>query len=212
MPSYRQTPPELVGGAPCVNFVNTVTWRGDPQDCGERLTSFEELLAWAVAAGVVERKRASAFAAAANANRGRSAAALADAIVLREAIARLLTGESDSSVAVDLGTLNRVLRDSPQRSALTRQGAGFDWQESEKIDPLRLILIKVARSAADVLTSDKLDRIRSCNDERCSWLFIDNSRTGERRWCNMKTCGNRAKARLHYERVTRQLASRSRAR
>ena len=38
--SYREEPPELVGGALCLDFLNTVSWRGDPVDCGDRLTSF----------------------------------------------------------------------------------------------------------------------------------------------------------------------------
>jgi predicted RNA-binding Zn ribbon-like protein len=212
MTSYRQRPPELIGGALCVDFVNTVSWRGDPEDCGERLTSFEELLAWAVAAGAVDRKQAISISAAAAANSGKSAAALADAILLREAIARLLEGKSDSSAAVDLATLNRVLREAPPQAALAKQGGRFSWQEPGKVDPLRLVLVKVARSAAEILTSERLEKIRSCGDQRCGWLFIDNSRTGERRWCNMQTCGNRAKARLHYRRALKRPASRARAR
>jgi predicted RNA-binding Zn ribbon-like protein len=212
MISYRHKPPELVGGALCVDFANTVTWRGDPEDCGERLTSFDELLAWAVAAGAVDRKQAASIAARSAANPSKSAAALADAILLREAIARLLERKSDSAAAVDLATINAVLLEAPPQTALAKQGGRFGWLGADKADPLRLILVKVARSAAEVLTSDQLEMVSSCGDERCGWLFIDNSRTGERRWCNMKTCGNRAKARLHYRRARRRPPARSRAR
>ena len=61
--------------------------------------------------------------------------------------------------------------------------------------PLELILQEIARSAADLLTSEALTRVRRCSGESCSWLFVDNSRNGMRRWCDMKACGNRAKVR-----------------
>lgn len=199
MPSYRKVPPELIGGALCVDFVNTVTWRGDPVDCGERLTSFDELLAWAAASGAVSKESHSVIAAAAKADPKKSEAALADAIQLREALGRLLSGNAAGS-SIDLATLNSVLREARQQMTLARNRTGFRWDGADSTSPLRWILISVARSAADVLTSDRLERIRSCADERCSWMFIDESRTGDRRWCNMKTCGNRFKVRMHYQR------------
>jgi predicted RNA-binding Zn ribbon-like protein len=206
MLSYRKKPPDLIGGALCVDFVNTVTWRGDPVDRGERLTSFDELLAWAAASGAVSKEAQSLIAAAAKADRRRSEAALADAIQLREALGRLLGGNSARSSS-DLTTLNRVLREARQQMTLARDLTGFRWDGADSISPLRWILVSVARSAADVLTSDRLERIRSCADDRCSWMFIDDSRTGDRRWCDMKTCGNRFKVRMHYQRQRNRQAS-----
>jgi predicted RNA-binding Zn ribbon-like protein len=52
-------------------------------------------------------------------------------------------------------------------------------------------------SAADLLTrADR--RVRRCANEACLWLFIDESKAGTRRWCDMSSCGNRAKSRRHY--------------
>jgi predicted RNA-binding Zn ribbon-like protein len=51
-----------------------------------------------------------------------------------------------------------------------------------------------------LLTSDKLSRVRQCQGENCTWLFLDTSKNHTRRWCEMKVCGNRVKARRHYER------------
>jgi predicted RNA-binding Zn ribbon-like protein len=59
--------------------------------------------------------------------------------------------------------------------------------------PLERISQEIARSAADLLTSEAFTRVRQCSGESCSWLFVDNSRNGMRRWCDMKACGNRAK-------------------
>ncbi|WP_352849024.1 CGNR zinc finger domain-containing protein [Mesorhizobium sp. M0199] len=38
-------------------------------------------------------------------------------------------------------------------------------------------------------------RLRVC--PRCGWLFVDISRGGKRRWCNMRVCGNREKVARH---------------
>jgi len=62
------------------------------------------------------------------------------------------------------------------------------------------VLGPVARSAADLLTSPEVPQLRECASGTCSWLFVDRSRTHRRRWCDMKVCGNRAKARRHYQR------------
>jgi predicted RNA-binding Zn ribbon-like protein len=58
----------------------------------------------------------------------------------------------------------------------------------------------VARAAADLLVSPERALVRECASGTCSWLFVDRSRTHQRRWCSMKTCGNRAKARRFYTR------------
>jgi predicted RNA-binding Zn ribbon-like protein len=60
----------------------------------------------------------------------------------------------------------------------------------------------VAYSAADLLaTPDQLARVGQCQDDRgCGWLFLDLTKNHSRRWCAMDDCGNRAKAKRHYER------------
>ena len=58
----------------------------------------------------------------------------------------------------------------------------------------------VVRSAVELLSSDELARVRVCAADDCDWLFVDESRNGSRRWCDMKVCGNRAKAKRFYAR------------
>jgi predicted RNA-binding Zn ribbon-like protein len=60
------------------------------------------------------------------------------------------------------------------------------------------MLWPIAQSAADLMTSDKRNSVRQCGADDCAWLFLDESRNHSRRWCDMKTCGNRQKARRHY--------------
>jgi predicted RNA-binding Zn ribbon-like protein len=57
------------------------------------------------------------------------------------------------------------------------------------------------RAAVELLTSEDIMRVRTCADETCAWLFLDRTKNQRRRWCDMKTCGNRVKARRHYERL-----------
>ena len=58
----------------------------------------------------------------------------------------------------------------------------------------------IVRSTVELLISDDLGRLRLCAADDCHWVFLDNSRNGSRRWCDMKVCGNRAKARRYYAR------------
>jgi predicted RNA-binding Zn ribbon-like protein len=79
-------------------------------------------------------------------------------------------------------------------------GDGFVWDWYEVDGVLELPIWIVARSAADLLVSSELERVRECAGEKCDWLFLDASRNQSRRWCDMAACGNRAKAQRNYAR------------
>jgi len=53
---------------------------------------------------------------------------------------------------------------------------------------------------SQLMMSDAMDRIRACGVETCRWLFLDTSKNHTRRWCNMRVCGNRMKARRFHAR------------
>ena len=72
----------------------------------------------------------------------------------------------------------------------------WSWAEEEALD---CMLWPVVRSAAELLNSDLLSRVRVCPADDCAWLFLDQSRNRSRRWCDMSTCGNRSKARRFRE-------------
>jgi len=76
----------------------------------------------------------------------------------------------------------------------------LQWAWDETAPSLDRPIWLIVRSAANLLTSEETSSIRECASETCSWLFVDRSRTRRRRWCDMSTCGNRAKARRHYQR------------
>jgi predicted RNA-binding Zn ribbon-like protein len=62
------------------------------------------------------------------------------------------------------------------------------------------MLWPIVRSAAELLTSEDLGRVRRCGREGCDWLFVDSSKNRSRRWCSMEMCGSRVKSRRYYYR------------
>jgi len=96
----------------------------------------------------------------------------------------------------DLGKVNDAIAKAAATARLVWTGDRFAWSASVKDVGLDLILWRIALSAQRFLDGEGLDRLREC--ERCSWLFLDRSKNGRRRWCRMDACGNRAKAARHY--------------
>ena len=173
-----------VAGSLCLDFVNTVDPRhGTRRE--ERLPDYAAVLEWARQAGI----EASPLPAAA------ASRAHEDAIALRETLYAIFgavaRGEAPPGDA--LRRLNDELARRPRQIT-----TGFAWA------PFREdVLASVVWSAAELLTNGPLERVRECpGDDTCGWLFLDTSRNGSRRWCDMSTCGNRAKARRHYRRAS----------
>jgi predicted RNA-binding Zn ribbon-like protein len=84
---------------------------------------------------------------------------------------------------------------------LEATNGGYGWKRIAGGNPLEQLIWPIAQAAAELLTSDELRLVRFCEAPDCEWLFLDHSRNGSRRWCDMTTCGNRAKARRHYQRA-----------
>jgi predicted RNA-binding Zn ribbon-like protein len=196
-PSFRVVPPQLLGGALCLDFVNTVEWRGVPGRF-DRLTDYGEFLIWAEAAETIGRNERARLAALAKRRSDAAAAALAEAIALRETLAELFTADTPRPALVD--RLNAWLARAPERRRLSASGASLAWSAERGGDAFLTPLWPVVWSAADLLVSGQAARVRACADRRCAWLFLDTSRSRHRRWCSMEGCGNRAKARRHYRR------------
>jgi predicted RNA-binding Zn ribbon-like protein len=101
---------------------------------------------------------------------------------------------------MDLRTLNRAIGRAMSHAGLTPSRGRFEWSWPEAPLDLDRVSWWVARSAAELLTSPDLTFVRECAGYDCGWLFMDTTKNRSRRWCNMSTCGNRAKGRRHYER------------
>jgi predicted RNA-binding Zn ribbon-like protein len=87
----------------------------------------------------------------------------------------------------------------PAKSALSGE-AGFAWAWGRYEKEPNLPVWALAEPVSDILLSPDMARVRTCAADTCRWLFLDTSKNHTRRWCNMKVCGNRMKARRFQER------------
>ena len=100
----------------------------------------------------------------------------------------------------DLAGFNATLSRVPARTHLAAGGSGAVWAVRNIDAAIPDLLTPVIWAAADLLAQKEHHRLRSCANDKCLWLFIDRSKAGTRRWCDMKACGNRAKSHRHYAR------------
>lgn len=182
----------------CLDFANTLCWRGSAAP-SESLKEFGDLVRWlARSAGV----RPASAAAWSHRNPREAEALFARAKAIREAIYSIFSAFAQGTPPRDrdMAVLARALAEAPQRAHLVRSRTGFAWRIEERMSAPAL-LAPVLWSAGDLVLEAARRRIRLCADARCRWLFIDGSKNGTRRWCDMKSCGNRAKAQRHYAKV-----------
>jgi predicted RNA-binding Zn ribbon-like protein len=196
-----------LGGRLCLDLANTVSWRSSARPI-ERLADYGDFLAWSRQTNVLTDREARALARAAARHPGRAAAALRRARAVREAIYLVFSALSRRQPprAADLAILDGEFRAALRQLRLVREGAQFTVTSIPGGRALTRPLVAVARSVVDVLTTEDLRRLRTCPSARCGWLFLDTTRSGTRRWCDMKVCGNREKARRHYRRRRRRRA------
>lgn len=200
---------ELTGGALCLDFANTVDKRPDQEHRQDHLTSYADFLSWLIQTSSISLKEAQQLAGKVYRSPGKADRVCRRAITLREAIYRIFSAIASGRrpAGRDLDSLNSVISRMMARMRVVPEKGGFDWKWMVKGNSLDPVLWPIAKSAADLLTSDRLRSVRECAAEDCGWLFIDKSANQRRRWCDMKVCGNRAKARRHYER-SRKMAAR----
>ena len=184
--------------AMCLDFANTLAYRGSTPT--ESLHTFADLLKWCSDAGAIDARLSHQLRAWPETRPKRVVDVFTDAIALREVIYRIFheVASGTNPDEVDLDLLNRALRDAPSRTTIQRGANGFGWQIEESKTSTALILAPVLWSAGDLLVGPQLARLRECSNEKCLWLFLDDSKNGTRRWCSMQACGNRAKAHRHY--------------
>jgi predicted RNA-binding Zn ribbon-like protein len=192
---------DLVGGRLCLDYCNTTNdRRGYPE---ERLEGYADVVGWAWHAGVLNAEEAARLARLGARSPTEALSVWERSIRLREALSSifhaLAEGRRIRPGALD--TLNGELAGAMARSQVVPTDAGFTWLWAEGGKALDCVLWPIARSAADLLTEGPLTAIRVCEGRSCGWLFLDTSRNRTRRWCDMRICGNRAKARRHHERL-----------
>jgi predicted RNA-binding Zn ribbon-like protein len=186
----------LLGGKLCLDFANTVEYRGSEREF-DFLPDYALFIRWSVHAGALSQGAAVQPLIWAESPEAESV--WAQALRLRQTIYRLFVActQKQEIPADVLAAFNAVLRDCLAHRQIAPTADGFTWVWQRQ-DSLGWMLWPIALSAAELLTSGQLDRVRQCPG--CGWLFFDTSRNGQRAWCDMRVCGNRAKAQRHYRR------------
>ncbi len=173
----------------CLAFANTRYRRGSATPT-EELQTPEDVLRWAASAQRLPPAMLKRLAP--------GAAVFDAAIGVRETIHRCFaaTASGRAPDAADLAGLNAGLAQAPPRQRVVPGG----WDVGAPAPSVATLLAPVLWSAADLLVGTQLARVRLCENPDCGWLFLDGSKSGNRRWCSMSACGNRAKAHRHYQR------------
>lgn len=193
---------EFSGGELCLDFANTVSDRAEAAPA-EHLHGYPDLVAWGRQAGLIDGSQADTLLAEAGRQPAAAAQVHARALTLREAIYRMFARRATGlpPAPEDIAIVNDELGRALAHARVVPAGQGFAWGWAQDCPALDRVLWPVARSAAELLTSEELDRVRECAADTCNWLFLDTSKNRSRRWCDMKSCGNRAKAKRHYARL-----------
>jgi predicted RNA-binding Zn ribbon-like protein len=197
---------DLSGGRLCLDFANTVGgMRGVRSH--DHLRSYADLVEFAIQTRSLGEGYARRLLAVAGRRPRDAEATYEQALALREALYRAFVARARGEAAdrADLDAVSDAVARAAAHRRLTGGGecCAFAWDEEP--EALDAPLWPIADSAAAVLTSrDELARVRVCDmfdEQECSWLFVDQTRARTRRWCSMKDCGNRAKARRHHARA-----------
>lgn len=200
-PSRLKSPFEFTGGNVCLDFADTVNGRKSEHP-EELLTDYARLLQWAEEVGVTNRRTAERLQQLAADAPGNAQLTLRHALELRDAIYDIFSALAfrHGIPSTALATLNKAAQHASQQAQVAYGNRRFSWEWVLPERSLDSMLWPVARAAAELLVSDDLAYVRQCASEDCAWLFLDKTKNHRRRWCEMKTCGNRSKARRYYQR------------
>jgi predicted RNA-binding Zn ribbon-like protein len=193
---------DLSGGALCLDFANTVLRRNQSGRTKDELENYARFIEFAKQTKLLSPAKADRLRRGASASPSAVRRVLPAAVMLREAIYRVFSALAAGKpvASKDVKLVERFAIDAWKHRRLipTSQGAhSWQWKAEETGSPEQ-ILWPIALSAVELLTSDWLGAVRACAADDCAWLFLDESRNRSRRWCDMKICGNRQKARRHY--------------
>jgi predicted RNA-binding Zn ribbon-like protein len=185
------TPIFFSGGKCCIDFCNTFDHFHSPP-AYDFIPDFTSALQWGGAADILPPS----LQGISNFNK-RDFKRLLEARSLIFDILAPFSKDSHPSAA-DLAAFDHFLQETSSQMGIVPGKDGYSLA-CLAADPLIRILCEVVHSTAELLLSNQPKRVKQCKE--CGWLFYDSTRNLSRRWCDMQTCGNKAKARRHYKRV-----------
>jgi predicted RNA-binding Zn ribbon-like protein len=195
----------LIGGHPALDFVNSVENRDAPDE-NNYLTSYDALVRWAARVELLPAGDANHLRLSARREKAAAARVWKDLMRLRRTMHAvfLAVARHDVPPAPALNDLNRQVTRAYAHRRLHADGDHLHWAWDSASNDLSRVEQEIVQSAAELLTGDKVGRIRKCAHDACDWLFLDTSRSGRRRWCRMEVCGNVAKVRRYRAKGRRQ--------
>lgn len=189
----------MIGGLACLDFTDTAPL-GSPARI-EALHDFGDLLAWLYEERLVgssECRRGRQRWDAGPAAQRAFARALVLRRTLREAVERILAHRSVPKPAI--AAISDVLGKLAGSWELTRTQTGFVLKFRPRFDHPDQFLGPIVESACDLLCNRDWSRLKRCANPTCGLYFYDSTRNRRRRWCSMRTCGNRMKVAAFYRR------------
>ena len=206
--------PQLkLSGALGVAFVNTAAARPDNSQLG--VEDYGQLLTWGQRAEIVSASEAERLTQVAARHPDRAKAVYARADQLRRNLARIFVAVSKQAEMPrkDLDAFNQALAHTMPAARLVPGKTGLTWGWAGDEDALERVLWPVLHSVAELLVSmEGQPHVRLCAGMECGLFFVDRTPSGQRKWCEMKTCGNRAKVLRHYYRTGRKKRDESKRR
>jgi predicted RNA-binding Zn ribbon-like protein len=190
---------------PCLDFVNTKNWHIDEKPY-DFFGDYSALLQWNLQLELITPSQAEKLFELAGQQTQKAQAALKQARQLRETIYRIFFAVTNVQEipGIELDQFNEAWGRSLANMQVQPVQKTFRWEWIGTDKALDSVFWPVLHSAAQLLISEKLYRVKDC--EGCGWLFLDTTKGRRRRWCDMRICGNRAKSKRHYAR-TRELQS-----
>lgn len=192
----------------CLDFADTVDWRTS-EHAEDKIPNYGDLVAWGLRKGLLDRSDAGALRLIAERDPSTGIKVMNDARRLREAIYRVFSAVAHGrrANAGDVKILNEFVSRGLGRKKIQLAKDGFAWTWGDDLTA-DAVLFPLAQSAADLLTSEDLARVKECANEEqgCGSLFLDCSKGQSRKWCSMESCGNRMKFKTYYDKHTRSRA------
>lgn len=196
---------KLLGGWLCLDFANTAN-REESGYSEEWLNNYADLVGWGKYTQILPQKEVKQLLREAKARPEMAKTVFECAIALRETLYRIFSAiaQEHSVPEIELTNLNVALAQTLGNLRIASTDEGFIWTWADSSNKLNSVLWQVIHSAGELLTAKALNRLRECAADDCSFLFVDMSRNRSRCWCDMEDCGNRSKAKRHYERRKRK--------
>ncbi|HEX3469837.1 MAG TPA: CGNR zinc finger domain-containing protein [Silvibacterium sp.] len=186
---------QLVAGHPALDLINTLDWRFREDGAEELLKSYDDLLRFAEQSKILTPRQTRQLMRTVDSGTG--ARVLKNCTELREAMAEVFYAGVDGRIpsAAVLRKLERSFKAAQANQTLYWGDSRLAWDWSETAEAAELPLWLLSLNSSELMVSEAMHSVRACDNAECRWLFLDTSKNHTRRWCDMKICGNRMKAR-----------------